>query len=244
MRATHRTFEYHDTPAQLYPARGYNTLLRYRQPLAPSFFARVDLFPFAFSSRGAEANLGFSASYEKAVGTSAVFSEGTPGEKTLDSESSELFLGLRGRIPLGAHELGLTAGYGEHQYTLLGDAGEPLVPDVDYSFVRLSGDASLRFDALTLGFHLGTRLVQDTGGLQRDWFPHTKTQVLEAGLLLGYRVLPQVEVVAGLDLTRYAFDFNPIPANADPTYVAGGAVDQYVSGWLGARFDLPSRAGR
>ena len=244
VRATHRTFGYHDTPAQLYPARGYNTLLSYEQPLAPSVFARVDLFPFAFSSRGPAANFGLSASYEEALGTTAVFGEGTPQKKTLDSQSSELFLGLRGRLPLAAHELGLTAGYGEHQYGLVGDAGKPLVPDVDYTFVRLSADASFRFDKLSLGLHLGARLVQDTGGLQREWFPTTKTQAFEGGLLLGYRVLPYVEVVAGVDLTRYAFDFNPIPPDADPTYVAGGAVDQYVSGWLGARFSLASHAAR
>lgn len=47
--------------------------------------------------------------------------------------------------------------------------------------------------------------------------------------------------VAG-DLTRYWFDSNPIPANADPRYVAGGAVDQYVSGWLGVRISLPNGA--
>ncbi len=243
-RALHRSFEYHDTPAQLYPTRGYNTLLTYKQPLAPALFARVDLFPFAFSARGPAANIGVSASFEKALPTRAVFGEGTPEQQELTSDSSELLLGLRGRLPLGAHELGLVAGYGQHLYALTGDAGLPLVPDVDYSFFRLAADVSLRFDELTLGAHLGTRFVRDTGALQRDWFPSIKTQSLEAGVLLGYRVAPGVEVVAGFDLVRYAFDFNPIPANADPTYVAGGAVDQYASGWLGARFSLTSRAAQ
>ena len=242
LRAVHRSLEYHDTPAERYPRSGYDSLASYKQPLAPAFFVRADLFPFAFSERGPLANIGLSASYEKSLGTRAVFAEGTDREITLDSASSELLVGLRGRLPLGVHELGLTAGLGEHTYTLKGDDGTPLVPDVDYTFARLSGDASFRLGALTLGFHVGTRLVRETGGLQRDWFPRARTQSIEAGLLFGYQVAPSVEVVAGFDLIRYAFDFNPIPANADPAYVAGGAVDQYTSGWLGVRFNLQGQA--
>ena len=235
-RAVHRAFEYHDTAA------GLNTLLSHKQPLGPSAFVQAFVFPSAFTSRAALSNLGLAASYELAAPTRAVFGENTAQESKLTTHASEFFLGLRGRLPLGPHELGLVAGYGQQRYTLKGDESAPLVPDVTYEFARVALDGSLRFEDWTIGVRVGTRIVADTGGLRRDWFPATKTKSIEAGLLLGYRVVPQWEVVCGLDLTRYAFDFNPIPANADPRYVAGGASDQYLSGWLGARFSLENSA--
>ncbi len=236
LRAVHRSFEYHD------PALGLDTLLSQKQPLAPALFAQAFLFPSAFGSRAALSNLGLAASYELALPTTAVFDEGAGRETKLTTHASELFLGFRGRLPLAAHELGLIAGYGQQRYTNSGDEQTPIVPDVSYEFARVALDASLRFDALTFGARLGTRFVGDTGGLRRDWFPHTKARALEAGLLMGYRVAPPFDVVVGLDLTRYWFDFNPIPKNADPRYVAGGAVDQYVSGWLGLRISLENQA--
>jgi hypothetical protein len=244
VRAIHRSFQYRDTPAELYPRAGYSGLATFGQPLAPSAFLRATLYPFAFSSRGAEANLGLTASYEMGFGTRVVFDENTPRERDLSSHFSEFLLGLRGRLPLGAHELALNAGYGQQRYIVSGDEGSPLVPDVSYDFVRLAVDATLRFDALSVGLSLGTRIVSDTGGLQRDWFPSTRTQAIEARVQLGYQIVDGVALVGGVDLVRYGFDFNPIPDRADPAYVAGGGVDQYTSGWLGARFSLESHAPR
>lgn len=244
LRALRRTLDYHDTPAELYPTRGLKTLLTYQQPLGPSAFLQLNLFPAAFVSRGADANIGITASYEAALPTRAVFAEGTAQEVELTSHASEFFVGLRGRLPISTHELGLVAGYGQQRYDVDGDEQSRLVPDVRYEFVRLAADATLRFDALRVGAHLGTRIVQDTGGLQKQWFPSTKTQSIEAGAMLGYELNPRLEVLLGFDLVRYAFDFNPIPANADPTYVAGGAVDQYASGWLALRFSLPGFGAR
>jgi hypothetical protein len=40
-------------------------------------------------------------------------------------------------------------------------------------------------------------------------------------------------VVGGGELIRYGFDFNPVSTNA--AFVAGGAVDQYISGYLALR---------
>ena len=40
----------------------------------------------------------------------------------------------------------------------------------------------------------------------------------------------------GVDIYRYGFDFNAIPE--DNVVVAGGAIDQYVTGWLGLRWQL------
>ena len=201
-RALHRSFQYHDTPAELYPGAGYGSLATFGQPLGPSAFLRATLYPFAFSSRGAEANLGLTASYELGFATRALFDENTARERTLSSHFSEFLLGLRGRLPLGVHELSLNAGYGQQRYVVSGDEGAPLVPDVSYDFVRVAVDATFRFDALLLGVSAGTRIVSDTGGLQRDWFPSTRTKSVEAGLLLGYQISDEIALVGGVDWVR------------------------------------------
>jgi hypothetical protein len=52
-------------------------------------------------------------------------------------------------------------------------------------------------------------------------------------LMAGYRLFSVLDVVGGVDLLRYGFDFNPVAQNS--RYVAGGGLDQYISGWLGVR---------
>jgi hypothetical protein len=254
LRAVHRSFDYHDTPAQLFPGAGYPSPLTYQLPLGPAVFIDGTLYPLAFAGTGPAANIGITGGYEVNFATKSVFAENTPSQLELTTRASQFYVGLRGRIPLAAHELGLIAAYGQQVFNLLGDESAPLVPDVSYKFVKLGGEARFHFDDLTIGFHVGTRLVSDTGGLKRDWFPNTKTQALEAGLLLGYTIVPHLDLVGGVDLTRYAFNFNPIPNRcvspmtpqtdncADPNTqaIAGGAVDQYVSGFLGVRYTLPN----
>ena len=43
-------------------------------------------------------------------------------------------------------------------------------------------------------------------------------------------------IVAGVDFLRYAFNFNPVPTTN--AVVAGGAVDQYISGYLALRVSI------
>jgi hypothetical protein len=153
------------------------------------------------------------------------------------------------------------AAYGKHTFSLLGDEvgttiGETygaLVPDVDYGFVRLRADGKLRFGEVLLGANIGTRFVLSTGSLQNDWFENTKGQALELGLMAGYEIMRNLDVVAGFDFLRYGFNFNPLPDPPEKpagvsqnVYVgnlsvtAGGATDTYISAWLGLRFHLPS----
>jgi len=242
LRAVHRSFDYHDTPAQLYPNAGFPSPLTYQLPLGPAVFIDGTVYPLAFGGRGAAANFGITGGYELNFATKSVFAESTPNQVELTTRASQFFIGLRGRIPVQTHEFGLVAAYGQQTFELVGDENKALIPDVSYKFVKLAADAKFRFDELTIGFHVGTRLVSDTGGLKADWFPNTKTQSVEAGLLLGYGIIPHLDLIGGVDLVRYAFNFNPIPNGADPKTqaIAGGAVDQYVSGWLGVRYRLPN----
>ncbi|HEY4105859.1 MAG TPA: hypothetical protein VGM44_18290, partial [Polyangiaceae bacterium] len=237
LRAVHRSFDYHDTPAQLFPGQ-LSSLPSYTLPLGPAFYIDGTIYPLAFSSNGAAANFGITGSYETLFATKSVYQEGTPNEVQYTTHSSQFFVGLRGRIPVAAHEFGLVAGYGQHAFTLVGgDPAQPNFPDVSYKFIRLNADARLHFDDLTLGFHLGTRLVNSVGSIKSGyWFPNAKAQSIEGGASVGYALSRRFDVVVGVDLLRYAFDFNPIPDNMTPSLVAGGAVDQYISGSLGLRY--------
>ncbi len=241
LRAVNRNFTYKDTPADLFPNKGYPMLVPFQLPLGPALFFDGTLYPGAFATSGVAAHVGLTFGYELNFATKAVFAQGSPIERTLQTQASQFYVGARARIPLGAHELGLVGAYGQQKFQLTGDEGAPLAPDVHYKFVRLSLDAKLRFDDVFFGGHVGTRLVNDTGGLRTDWFPNTKTKSLEAGIFLGYRLSRALDLIASGDLVRYVFDFNPIPRQTDPWSkpVAGGATDQYLTGSLALRYHVP-----
>ena len=228
-RAVHRSFDFYDP---LSDHQAVPKPFAYQLPAGPAPFVQLGLYPAGFATRGFAANFGLTGSFEKLVATK------TNGDSTVGQQFDA---GLRFRLPLGASEVGLTGAYGQHTFHVTsadpkpGDPGA--IPNVDYKFARVAADARLRFaDVIEVGFRLGTRLVLDTGSLGRTWFPNTKTNSIEAGLSFGYQVTPLIGVVAGADFLRYAFDFNPVPlTNA---VVAGGAVDQYISGFLALRLSI------
>ncbi|MET0795226.1 MAG: hypothetical protein ABW061_27150 [Polyangiaceae bacterium] len=241
LRAVHRSFSYHDTPAELFPARQFPAPRTYELPLGPALVVGGSVFPGAWLTRGPGSWFGLTGGYELNFATQSVFGL-SPNEQTLTTRAHEWFFGGKVRIPVAAHDFGLSGGVGSQAFNLLGDEAVPQVPDVEYQFYFLRAEGRLRFNALSLDFHVGTRFVHDTGGLERDFFPgRVKTQNIEAGLSAGFPLATHLELVAGLDWVRYAFDFNPSPPSADPStkVIAGGAVDQYTSGWLGLRFSLP-----
>ena len=243
LRAVNRNFSYKDSPAQLFPNQGYPMLVPFQLALGPALFFDGTAYPGALAASDIAAHLGLTFGYELNFATNAVFAPGSALARTLHTQASQFYVGGRARIPLGAHELGLVAAYGQQKFELLGDESAPLVPDVHYKFVRLSLDAKFAVGDVSVGGHLGTRLVSDTGGLRSDWFPNTKTKSLEAGLFLGYRLSGALDLIAAADLVRYVFDFNPIPPQTDPWSkpVAGGATDQYITASLALRFHVPAQ---
>jgi hypothetical protein len=223
-RGVRRTFDFNDP-------RFYGGTVwpgAYRLKAAPVPFIHLGLYPLAFAGPGALANVGIVGRYERMVGVSTKSGGATTGQ--------ELDVGLRGRLPLGGGEVGLSATYGQHKF-LLQSADLPpsspnvTVPNVTYTFVRADLDGAVFLGLVTLGGHVGTRFVPKTGALG-TWFGTTKTTTIEAGLSAAFRLTPIIEVVAGADYLRYAFAFNPPQDNG---IIAGGAVDQYISGYLALR---------
>jgi hypothetical protein len=232
-RAVHRTFDFNDPLSNYQPVpRPYSYVL----PAAPAPFVEAGIYPMAFMGAGFAANIGLVGSYERMIGTKSAL-QGT--QTTLNTSGQQFDVGLRGRIPLGSGEVGVVGTFGKHSFHVTdsdpGPAAGSLLPNVDYTFVRVGVDGRAHVGPVALGAHVGTRLVTDTGSLKANWFKSTKTTSIEAGVSVGYRLTAMFEVAAGADFLRYAFAFNPVPG--DPI-IAGGAVDQYISGWLALRVSI------
>lgn len=212
----------------------FDALRSYELGVAPAAFAQLRWYPVAHFDRGPLSNVGLTGGYEQGF---ALESKTTDGEK-LDTRTREWWAGLRYRIPFGAHEIGVVGTYGKHGFEVDDDPANPLVPDVEYTYLRLGVDGRVRVSRVVLGAHVGYRYLLDTGELGQDiWFPNVSGGALDAGLLAGYEILDGLDLLAGFDFRRYFFSMSSEPGDAR---VAGGALDEYLSGWLGLGFRLPA----
>jgi len=247
LRPYNRSLSFHHTRADLFD--GEAPLLTYELPLGPALFIDLRWYPGAHFAGGVAGWFGIAAGFEKGFATQSVFAENTESEATLTTDPQQFYVGLHGRVPFGEHQAGLLAAYGKHQFLLGGDEPEaevcsrgtiicPLVPDIEYSFIRIGLDGQFRFGDFLAGVNAGTRIGMDTGPI-RSQFPNARATSMEAGLMGGYRLTDFLDLVVGFDFLRYAFDFNPVDGSAQNFWVAGGAVDQYISGYLGFHFHLP-----
>jgi hypothetical protein len=246
VRFSKRTFAFRDTLSQLYPDRGVRNPLRdYNGGLDLAVFARLELYPAAlFGADGFASNLGLVGSFSYGIPSTTVYrpADGS-APKNLTSQVHEWNLGARVRVPFSTKAgLGITAAYGQQRYFLKGDEMGSLVPDIQYGYLRLGPDLWVDIGKITVEAFVGGRIVLGTGELEepRLWFRNVGARGFDAGLNLSYAVSPSIAVLAGFDFTRYGFNFNPIQPG--DLYVAGGATDQYIGGWLGASFRLPSKA--
>jgi hypothetical protein len=253
LRPLHRTFKFHDTIAEARPADAcpensaqtgcFRKLPGYELPLGPVLFIDLNWFPASHFTTGAAEWIGITAGFEKGFATKSVYQEGKPTEQTLKTNIQGFYAGARFRLPLGAQLLSASGTFGQQTFMLDGDEQAPRLPDLKYTYAKVGLDAMFRFGDLLIGARVGKRFVFGTGGLEDRWFPNVKTQSLEAGATVGYRLASSVDLVAGFDWLRYAFDFNPVPVRPNmPDVVAGGAVDQYLSGHLALRFHVPGKS--
>jgi len=243
LRPFHRTFEFQNTLADVRPNDGFKQLPRYELPLGPILFIDLNWFPASHFTQGAAEWIGLAGGYEKAIATKSVYGEDTGKPTTLTTNEQQFYVGPQLRVPFGQHQLGVSGVFGQHTFSLKGKA-KPL-PNVKYTYLRPRVEGLLRFGDLMIGAHVGMRFVMGVGELKSDaWFPNVKTKSLEAGGLVGYRLASMLDLVAGFDWLRYAFDFNPAPARPAgyESWVAGGAVDEYLSGYLALRFHVPGQS--
>ncbi|HMJ14394.1 MAG TPA: hypothetical protein VK524_23420 [Polyangiaceae bacterium] len=193
-------------------------------------FLSLRWYPLAHFQGGVLSHIGLQGGYERGFLTRAK----SPQGRELDVSYQEFMVGLRGRIPIGRHELGVSASFGQHEFTVQDD--ELLLPDVKYAYLRPAIDGRFRFGKGLAGFTLGYRNVMSAGQIQDDdWYPNSDVAGLDIGLFGGYTPTGSYDLMAGVDMRRYFYTMNSEPG--DPR-IAGGAVDQYLSFWLGVAWHL------
>jgi hypothetical protein len=226
------------------------TLGRYRLAAAPALLVNGVLYPGAFFSGNAVAsNLGLMGGAELGIATSTDYQRIRPDGSMLVTELKTQYqawdIGLRGRIPIGPAELDLFVEYGSQSFVLRGDEGGsglgPVVPDVQYRYVRPGAEARVRAGKLSFAGHVAPRFLLTLHNVDLDgvWFPGAKGHGLDFGLSVGYGLTSFLEVLGGLDFVGYGFDFNAMPV--EPTrapILAGGATDYYESLFLALRVSL------
>ena len=239
-RVYNRKFNYTNTADPL--------LHSYSLDIAPMIAVGARVYPAAFFRNDILSHIGVTFRYEFGIPTTTQYPrmDGTMAE--LKTKAGEFQLGVRGRFPIGPHEVGIGFEYGSQWFKLKGDetfGGDPyaVVPDVDYRYLRAPIDARFYIKKLIVGAHIAPRFVNSLHELDLAgvWFPGATGSGLDLGIMGGWNLAPIVSVVGGIDVVRYGFDFNNIPD--DNRVVAGGATDTYLSIWVGAMIHFDGNAG-
>jgi len=124
-----------------------------------------------------------------------------------------------------------------------------LVPDVNYSYVRLGADFTYSMQTYFLSGDLGLRVVnsagKDPGQIQHDdWYPRSDVGGVDFGVTAGYNVSERLTITAGVDFRNYFYTMNSKVADfgledsGERRPVAGGANDMYFAGIIAARYSL------
>jgi hypothetical protein len=192
------------------------------------------LFPF---TRPFGEHLGVVFSYERAR-------SGTVDDNTTGSQYfvgfEEFYGGLRGRHTVGQHEVGFDLTLGSMRSELF-DSGQANTPDFGYTLLRSSLDGTLNFQAFHVTGSLGFRLPLGYGEVsEAEWFPRVGGYGVEATLGVGYQVTRLISIELSGAMRRYILEMNSEPEDAagGVAEVAGGAVDLYLSGYLGVAISL------
>jgi hypothetical protein len=218
-----RNFAYND------PLPG---LRKYGMSVSPNLRLAVRWYPVAHFNDGALSNVGLDLRGEVLVG---VTSKNRAGQK-FETSAHSFGVGLRGRIPFRTFEVGAVVGYGVHAFSLESTSkASPDVPNATYGFMRAGLDARWQFyDPLYFSVQAAYLLGLSHGQIEdQSWFPHTSGDGVEFELALGGAISKLLAIEAAFSIQRYFMSFDPLPNDRsvrDDGRVAGGAVDQYLSG--------------
>ena len=212
-----RDFSYNDD--------AFDSLRPYELSAGPAIAGEVRWYPAGHFTDGFLTHIGIESRLRYLVG---VTSEDSGGEQ-FNTSSVDVYGGVRGRLPLGAHEVGLGLGVGSHSFDVDVPEEGPALPGVSYTYLRAGADGRVALPA-DLQLYLGAawRQVFSSGDIGGDeWFPNASQGGIDATLAVGWNFLWNLEARLGAEYTRYFFSLNPELGDVN---VAGGAVDQYISG--------------
>ncbi|MFO0558499.1 MAG: hypothetical protein U0269_10820 [Polyangiales bacterium] len=207
----------------------FGELRNYDLAAAPALSATVEWYPGAHFSRGPASWFGVIAQGAYVLGVSSRDSRDT----VYGTTAFWFDVGLRVRIPLGLHDLGLHATYGQQHFTIASNGGgapsanDPGVPGVQYQSVRVG--ASVRIGASErVGILLGASGLPliSAGDIAQNYFVRATAAGVEAQLGLAIGLISGLELRVLADARRYFYAMNPRVGDA---WVAGGALDHHVT---------------
>jgi hypothetical protein len=207
----------------------FGELRNYDLAAAPALSATVEWYPGAHFSRGPASWFGVIAQGAFVLGVSSRDSRDT----VYDTTAFWFDVGLRVRIPLGLHDLGLHASYGQQHFTIASNGGgapnanDPGVPGVQYQSVRVG--ASVRIGASErVGILLGASGLPliSAGDIAQNYFVRATAAGVEAQLGLAIGLISGLELRILADARRYFYAMNPRVGDA---WVAGGALDHHFT---------------
>jgi hypothetical protein len=199
------------------------------------YAARGELSPFKGK---VGQRVGFVLSYE---GTLAGHVRDPDARADYPVLHNELFGGVLVNYPLGAYELGLELTVGR-MTAGLDDANQAAgVPELQYTELRSALDVKRDMGSFNVAASIGLRLPLGFGeASETRWFPRMGGYGVEAGVQLGYRLSQRVTLEAAGSLRRYLLEMHSKPEDAmtGASQVAGGAVDRFLTAYLGASYSL------
>jgi hypothetical protein len=199
----------------------------------PAIALGGEIYPAATTGITVLRDVGVSLSYMHALGLS---SQTADGRYLFGTSWNRFHIGLRYRIRFGEPDdnpvvLNLDGRYGFLNFTFEAENEESAaivdeIGTVGYSFMRLGVDARLPIGSV---FALLPKLGYDgplSGGDVYDRFNGASLGAIDMGLAFALVLGSGFETRAGLDYLRIFSSFEPQVGNA---YVAGGALDEYIS---------------
>ena len=183
-------------------------------------------YPGALFTQTFLANLGLVGHFERSLGGTTQAGNDPNGvlpEGDLDTALTAYDVGLRVRLPISENELGFSAAYGAHTFEIDdgGTGADPLdtendpklVPNVNYSYIRLGTDFAYNMKSYMLKADVGLRIVNsagdDPGQIQNDdWFPRSDVGGIDVGLTAGYAISERLSVTLGMDLRNFFYSMN------------------------------------
>ena len=228
-RMTRRNFSYRDT----LPDDPRGDLRDYQLGFGPGVALKFQYFPGAHFTAGVGAQFGIDFEWDRLFDFNSTRADGA----SFPTESQQFLVGVRWRYPIKRWEPFMVLDWGVHTFRF-GVSGPPVpgedntagIPGVKYEFVRIGPGFRVvigKKEIIVLAMNIAFRGVYSVGGIGTElWFPQAKANGMDTGLVLGFALPLGFEIRLGLDYRRYGFSLNPQPPDA--TWVAGGAVDQYL----------------
>jgi hypothetical protein len=221
MRWFGRFFSYHQDL--------FGELRDYSLPAAPMASAMVQWYPGAHFSRGPASYFGVLLSGALPFAISSRDSSGMQYGTTAYSFD----LGIRGRIPLARHEIGLHATYGQQRFAIDNQGGGgamaavPGVPPVAYQHVRpgLSAVLSLS-DRVSLWLSGSGLIVLSAGEITAQYFSRASVYGVEAQLGVQIAIASGFSAQLMAEARRYIYAMQPM---VQDRWIAGGALDHYLN---------------